>query len=682
MRAWYLLIVFSLSAAPAAAAQLHCIDPNPATGSSAAVVVPDSAALLHTRQIFVKDIAELSHSLAMLHEVLAKDGVPKADVVKLNFALARDDLAPQVEQVLAKRFSGSHKPAVSFVSGRLPQADATIAYDVVLATPVTSSIKQVQIIPHFAVLPPGTRVWISGQAEKGSDLAEATRKTMEGLRASLKFVGLKDNAIVQLKAFVQPMAQAAVARQEMERFFDDQPVPPIVFLEWKSSLPIEIELIAWGGREREGLPLEFLTPPALKASPVFSRIARVNHGRLIYVSGLHATTADTPAVEVTEVFERLGGILKKAGSDYRHLAKATYYVTSPEAVKKMGELRPRYYDPKRPPAASLAMTEGTGRAGKSVTLDMIAVPSPTTDINEYGPPEYGYTLSEQKVRDGWISLFDGKTAFGWSGAKVEKGSLSGGMTTTLFGNCSIQVNLDEPGDLFDGDKRIPLQRGKYEIVQAPQKPVPLRLGAGASVRSIIVRPRKLEPLFNGRDLKGWKRIDHAKLPKERHPKWTIENGVLHAVSGPGALEYQGRPFGDMILQVEARMNGRHSNGGLFFRSVPGQFMNGYEAQLYNRCLDGDPGRPATWATGAIDDRQNARRLVSRDGEWLTMTVIAHGPHLATWVNGYQTVDWTDTRAKHDNPRQGLRLEPGTIQLQAHDAGTDITFRKVAAAARD
>jgi hypothetical protein len=109
-------------------------------------------------------------------------------------------------------------------------------------------------------------------------------------------------------------------------------------------------------------------------------------------------------------------------------------------------------------------------------------------------------------------------------------------------------------------------------------------------------------------------------------------------------------------------------------------MNGYEAQIYHRCHDGDVANPFTWATGAIDDRQNARRLVSRDEHFFVSTVIARGPHLATWVNGYQTTDWIDTRGPSANPRQGLRLEAGAIQLQAHDAGTDLVFRRIAAAA--
>ena len=56
-------------------------------------------------------------------------------------------------------------------------------------------------------------------------------------------------------------------------------------------------------------------------------------------------------------------------------------------------------------------------------------------------------------------------------------------------------------------------------------------------------------------------------------------------------------------------------------------MNGYEAQVFNACYDGDPAKPARWSTGAIDDRQMARRLVSRDGQTFTMTVIADGPNL-------------------------------------------------------
>jgi len=59
-----------------------------------------------------------------------------------------------------------------------------------------------------------------------------------------------------------------------------------------------------------------------------------------------------------------------------------------------------------------------------------------------------------------------------------------------------------------------------------------------------------------------------------------------------------------------------------------------------------------------------------------MTLIADGPHMAAWVNGYQVSDWTDDRPAHENPRKGLRLEPGTIMIQGHDPTTNISFRNL------
>jgi hypothetical protein len=89
-----------------------------------------------------------------------------------------------------------------------------------------------------------------------------------------------------------------------------------------------------------------------------------------------------------------------------------------------------------------------------------------------------------------------------------------------------------------------------------------------------------------------------------------------------------------------------------------------------------------YATGAIDDRQNARRLVSRDGEPFVLTVVARGRHISTWVNGFQVTDWTDSRPQNETPRRGLRTEAGTVQLQAHDPDTDLGFGKVTVAPID
>jgi enamine deaminase RidA (YjgF/YER057c/UK114 family) len=107
---------------------------------------------------------------------------------------------------------------------------------------------------------------------------------------------------------------------------------------------------------------------------VFSRVARINHGKRVYISGLYAPTATDTEGQITEIFGILGRLCEQTGSDLRHLAKATYYVTDDKEVsRKLNELRPKYYDPRRPPSASKATAAGVGRKEKSITLDMIAV---------------------------------------------------------------------------------------------------------------------------------------------------------------------------------------------------------------------------------------------------------------------------------------------------------------------
>ena len=59
-----------------------------------------------------------------------------------------------------------------------------------------------------------------------------------------------------------------------------------------------------------------------------------------------------------------------------------------------------------------------------------------------------------------------------------------------------------------------------------------------------------------------------------------------------------------------------------------------------------------------------------------MTVTAAGPHLATWVNGIQVTDFTDTRAPKESAREGYRAKAGVISLQGHDPTTDLSFKQV------
>lgn len=259
----------------------------------------------------------------------------------------------------------------------------------------------------MALLPAGPKLYVSGMADT-NNLPLATRKTLEKLLAAIGHLGSQRDDIVQLKVFLQPMSEVAAVRKEIVGFFGGH-TPPIVFVEWISPAPnppVEIELIA-AAKERDRSPVaaatnaasrgnfqagqhvepaaggnrprpesesvSFLTPAGTASTKVYSRVARVNHGNLIYVSGLYGLKSSDGVGQVREIFDSLGEVLKKTGSDFEHLVKATYYVTDNDASNKLNDLRPEFYNPQRPPAASKAKVKGVGIAGKTVTMDMIAV---------------------------------------------------------------------------------------------------------------------------------------------------------------------------------------------------------------------------------------------------------------------------------------------------------------------
>ena len=124
-------------------------------------------------------------------------------------------------------------------------------------------------------------------------------------------------------------------------------------------------------------------------------------------------------------------------------------------------------------------------------------------------------------------------------------------------------------------------------------------------------------------------------------------------------------------------DGSHCNSGIFFRSNLNEFENGYEDQIRNEWEGDDRTKPVDFGTGAIYRRQAARKVVSSDHEWFTMTLIANGLHFSSWVNGYMVADFTDTRPiDESNARKGARTKPGCLSFQGHDTDGDLSFRNI------
>ena len=421
-------------------------------------------------------------------------------------------------------------------------------------------------------------------------------------------------------------------------------------------------------------------------------------------------------------------------------------------------------EPSTPEASSAGSTvsaTGPGSTpanGADQAAEKAAAPADNRSKPDEITPEYAVTpqnfvpprFTEDELRVGWISLFDGFSLFGWDipgnanwhvsdGCIVaDSGTPSLLMTPFQFGDMEFrcefhlaaggnsgiflrcaedvrspvtdtyELNLCDshpthPTGSFVGRyvaEQVPAVEGAWHglrvLCEGPRLQVwlddaqiadftdtsesirltgtlGLQLNAGRmAFRHLAVRPLGGRDLFNGMDITGWRVVPGSNSTFE------VSDGKIHVRNGPGFLETEDA-FGDFLLHAEVRTGGPALNSGIFFRAEPGTAeapSNGYEMQIHNGIRDDDLSRPADYGSGAIFRRVPARCVVARDGEWFTQTLIAQGNRIATWVNGYQVVNWRDERQPDANPRRGRRETAGQISLQGHDATTDLEFRAV------
>jgi hypothetical protein len=345
------------------------------------------------------------------------------------------------------------------------------------------------------------------------------------------------------------------------------------------------------------------------------------------------------------------------------------------------------------------------------------------------------SLSPKEISDGWLLLFDGESTFAWSQAGPAKwkaanatlapdGAADGWLhTNTQFGDFILkfefQASANANSAVLLRARKVPdsLKSG-YEFKLAgharpkwhaceitaigPRILVKLdgkkvldvndsKSAAGfiglqsnrnqpVQFRNIRLRPLGLAPIFNGKNLSGWQKVQPPKPPAQP-AEWTVKKGAIHVLKGPGQLETKAQ-FDDFVLQLDIRANSAdpkfHPNSGIFFRGKPNGYWTGYEIQIRNEFKDNDRSKPVDTGSGGLYFHQPARRVIPSDNQFYTQTVIAHGRHISTWINGFPVADFEDPHPEGDaGPRnkQAL-LKPGPISLQAHDPKTNLDFKDI------
>ncbi len=370
-------------------------------GMSQAVVV-QGLPLVHTRQLLPLDgegklvgegsaDEQIEQVLTNLEAVLGAAGSGLDKLVRLNVYALSHQTAGRVREQLSKRLDPTVRPAITAVLTPLKHRKALVAVDAVAVAAEKGeavaleqceavALEQCEAVAgetdcaDAAVMPPGGVAYLSGQPERGGLAMSAVAQSLSTLLGRLRQLKLSPAQVVQVKVFLTPASSADEALSEVKKLFPGRLTPPVVFVEWIASAPVEIELVAQlPVTDQPADSVEHYNPPEVKPSPAFSRVALVRTERQVYISGLSARVAGDGEAQARDVFAQLESILAKTGSDMLHLAKATYYVSDDDASRGLDKLRPEFFDPQRPPAASKVTVHAVGQPGRTLTIDMIAV---------------------------------------------------------------------------------------------------------------------------------------------------------------------------------------------------------------------------------------------------------------------------------------------------------------------
>lgn len=173
----------------------------------------------------------------------------------------------------------------------------------------------------------------------------------------------------------------------------------------------------------------------------------------------------------------------------------------------------------------------------------------------------------------------------------------------------------------------------------------LAVSSAAPLRGELPPSDSLPPIFNGRDLSGWK-------ASEEPSSWSVVDGAIVGQNDErkrGSMLYTERSYGDVIVEAEVRFAGE-IDSGIMVRKPELQVQIGVSRSLKRDMT-------CSFYTGTYPEEARAPRAADllRPGEWNRIRVEAKGDTFTVWLNGEQVSRYTDPKY----------AEPGPIGLQIH-----------------
>jgi len=165
---------------------------------------------------------------------------------------------------------------------------------------------------------------------------------------------------------------------------------------------------------------------------------------------------------------------------------------------------------------------------------------------------------------------------------------------------------------------------------------------------------QLQPIFNGKDLTGWK----APNP---NPFWKVVDGVLvgeNNASRKGNVLHTETAYTNFVLELEVRWSGE-IDSGIMLRAPELQLQFGISRSL-KRDMSGSfylakrDAQPAGYPEAGR--AKNIEKLF-KPGDWNKFRLEAKGDTFTVWLNGEQVCEYTDAHYGGGAPI-GLQIHPG------------------------
>jgi hypothetical protein len=167
------------------------------------------------------------------------------------------------------------------------------------------------------------------------------------------------------------------------------------------------------------------------------------------------------------------------------------------------------------------------------------------------------------------------------------------------------------------------------------------------------------PLFNAKDLTGWK--------KNGEEKWVVEHGTILGESTAGKYGYLSTEKSYRDFDLKLKFKGEaEGNSGLFLRARITGIDPQHGPDIEGMQVEVDPA--AGKHTGGLYESGGRGWVIMptpegeralKPGEWNDLEASVSGDHIAVHLNGVQVTDYTDTSPKFNE---------GIVALQIHTGG--------------